>query len=226
MKGFVLSDLHLFADRSNAEFYAEQIVEISHQADFIVLNGDIFDFKWSRFPSTADTIKGALNWLDQLVSRNQSCTIHYVMGNHDGLISFGEALKGFTKPNFQWHPTHVRIGSALFVHGDLPLAGKNPFVRELIEDERAPHNRMHALYTHAVRFRLHRAADMLYYKTRSVKLLYTALQRFPHADLDGVTDIYFGHTHVCFEGFKYREYTFHNTGGAIRGVNKKILAVG
>lgn len=225
MTGYVLSDLHLFAERSNAEVYAEQIVEISHQAKFIVLNGDIFDFKWSRYPTTADTIKGALDWLDQLVSRNAGCDIHYIMGNHDGLISFAQALENFQRPNFFWSPTHVKIGSSLFLHGDLPLSGKNPFVRRLIEDEVVPSDQLHKLYAHAVRFRLHRVADLLNHKVKSVRMLYQTLQKYPSPELEGVKDIYFGHTHVCFEGFRFQGYTFHNTGGAIRGVSKKILQV-
>lgn len=224
--GYVLSDLHLFADRSSFDLYSEQIVEISHQADFIVLNGDIFDYRWSRFLTTAETTKAALNWLDQLTSRNAKCQIYYVMGNHDGLASFAKALEsGFKRENFHWSPTHFRIGTALFLHGDLPLAGKNPFERPLIHDEPPRNERMNKLYTQAVRMKLHRVADVVNHKRKSVKAIYKSLQLFPHKDSEGVKDIYFGHTHVSFEDCLYMGYVFHNTGGAIKGVRKKILAV-
>ena len=41
----------------------------------------------------------------------------------------------------------------------------------------------------------------------------------------GITDIYFGHTHLAFSDFRYEHLTFHNTGSAIRGLQCNMLAV-
>ena len=223
--GYVLSDLHLFTDRSSAELYGEQIVEISHQADFIVLNGDIFDFKWARFKSVEESIRGAIDWLDILCARNKHCQIYYVMGNHDCLESFAEALDRIEHENFHWSPTHFRIGQALFLHGDLPLSGRDPFKRKLIKEEVVPSERANQLYTRIVNMRLHRVADLVNRKNKSVRSICAALGKFACPDSEGVRDIYFGHTHVYFEELSFGGYVFHNTGGAIRGVQKKILRV-
>ena len=42
---------------------------------------------------------------------------------------------------------------------------------------------------------------------------------------EGVSDIYFGHTHVAFSDFKFGGYRFHNTGSTIRGLSSNMLEV-
>ncbi|MBC8372298.1 MAG: hypothetical protein ISS69_08100 [Phycisphaerae bacterium] len=44
--GYVISDLHMFARWSKPGKYLEQMHEAASGADFFVLNGDIFDFRW------------------------------------------------------------------------------------------------------------------------------------------------------------------------------------
>ncbi len=224
-KGYVISDLHLFTDRSNAADYEEGIHEACGQAEFFVLNGDIFDFWWSAFPSTEETLDAASEWLQKLVSRHPHCQFHYIMGNHDDLEVWAQRLKNnLDQLNFNWSPTHITIGSSLFLHGDLPLGGKNPFKRSLRNEKPPPPKFLNSLYNGIVALRAHRLADLINQKRLCVGRIHKALEKYGQNGMKDIKDIYFGHTHTAFTDYEYGDYIFHNTGGAIKGVKKHILA--
>ena len=65
-KCYFVSDLHLFANRSNAHRYLEEIALAASQAEVFVLGGDIFDFRWSRIPILravrSGRPSGSANW--------------------------------------------------------------------------------------------------------------------------------------------------------------------
>ena len=83
VRGLAVSDLHLFARRSAGEEYLHSLRSQLASTDVLVLNGDIFDFRWSTLPSVEATAARALEWLEALHAAYPSCTIHYVLGNHD-----------------------------------------------------------------------------------------------------------------------------------------------
>ena len=82
--GFVVSDLHLFTERSSAHRYMDRIHDTLADADFLVLNGDIVDFRWTTLPSKEATAHAADDWLADLCIEYPHCQFYYVMGNHDG----------------------------------------------------------------------------------------------------------------------------------------------
>ncbi len=47
----------------------------------------------------------------------------------------------------------------------------------------------------------------------------------PPYDVSPITDVYFGHTHAPFAGYRSGGLTFHNTGSAIRGMAGGLLPV-
>ena len=51
IRGMAVSDLHLFAYRSAGEEYFNSLRPQLNATDILVLNGDIFDFRWSTLPS-------------------------------------------------------------------------------------------------------------------------------------------------------------------------------
>ena len=68
-QGLVISDLHLFSRRSRAEeLLVEMEVRIA-SADILVLNGDVFDFRWSTLPDIQATVDASLEWLDLLMKK-------------------------------------------------------------------------------------------------------------------------------------------------------------
>ena len=78
-----VSDLHLFARRSEAPRYAEAIRTAARRSAVLVLGGDIFDFSWSTLPTVEDTVEAAFHWLQHLAAEHPHCQIHYLLGNHD-----------------------------------------------------------------------------------------------------------------------------------------------
>ena len=116
MTGLVISDLHLFAGRSDGSILFEGIHSQLSSVDLLVLNGDTFDFRWSHFNSDEESIAAALQWLDDLREKFPDLEIYYVLGNHDCLVTFRKRLP--SHPKFHLHEFHLRLGSRLFLHGD------------------------------------------------------------------------------------------------------------
>ena len=119
-KCFFVSDLHLFANRSNAHRYLEQIAQSASRAEAFVLGGDIFDFRWACIP-TLRAVESAARWLDDLTSRCNKCRFHLVLGNHDYHQVLIDRLTRLEKQisNLSWHRYYVRLGNGVFLHGDV-----------------------------------------------------------------------------------------------------------
>jgi hypothetical protein len=228
-RGFVLSDLHLFTRRSVAAGWEREIARAAGEGDFLVLNGDIVDFRWSTLPTLGDTVDAALRWLDHWLVTYPDCRFYYVMGNHDGLDEFGRRLELLARlrPNLVWHPSAICLGSALFLHGDLPLRlGRGRSLRGPLPGALGQHGQLaDDCYQLATAARLPRAAVRIHTRRRTVVKVERALQADPPYELGPVTDVYFGHTHLPFSGHRHNGLTFHNTGSAIRGMDGGLLAV-
>ncbi|MBN1943406.1 MAG: metallophosphoesterase [Phycisphaerae bacterium] len=228
--GYVISDLHLFAKRSIADNHLDAMRTAANQADFFVLNGDIFDFRWTTLETAESTAHAALAWLEDFVRRHPNCRIFYVLGNHDSWEFFTEHLDALAKrmPNFQWHPSHVRIGTSLFLHGDLPLGLKRrrkAFHRQLPQTSRTRGRFLHACYDALIFTRLHRLPGRWYWRRRCARRFLRALKREKNGLRDGLRDVYFGHTHNVFCDYHYRGVMFHNTGSTIQGLEGNLLRV-
>ena len=73
------------------------------QADVLVLNGDIFDFRWSTLDDHHATVQAALAWLGDQLLKRPTQEIHFVLGNHDCLDPFVEALDVLAKETKSLH---------------------------------------------------------------------------------------------------------------------------
>ncbi len=120
-KCYFVSDLHLFANRSKADKYLDAMLYAASAADYFVLGGDIFDFCWARTRSHSHTVAKAVAWVRALLESSPGCEFHYVLGNHDYHHQFVAELMELdrTLPNFHVHRYYVRLGSNLFMHGDV-----------------------------------------------------------------------------------------------------------
>lgn len=229
-EGTVLSDLHLFARRSLGLDHYDRIRREVHDRDFLVLNGDIFDFRWSRDHDSYDhAFASAAEWLEQLADVNERCRVVYVMGNHDGYRGFAPYLEDLAerRANFRWNPSHVRIGSCLFLHGDLvlPARGDDPFRRRLHDGHRRRGRVGDATYAVVLASRVLRLTRLWTSPRRCAARILRRL-REDRSDLaDGLTDVYFGHTHEPFRNFAVGALTFHNTGSSVRHMPFHPLAV-
>ena len=223
--GYVVSDLHLFAGWSNAFRYLDDIHSAAACADFFVLNGDIFDFKWTTLTSVGETVLKAAEWIRRFATAHPECSVFYVLGNHDCHADFIQKLVQVSDEldNFDWNASHVQIGSALFFHGDRPIDRKDPFTRNgdsIIEKKNEILSRS---YGRLIKMGAHKGLRLVFHEKRSAKII--RRQLLAH-DLDNrITDVYFGHTHVPFSGLSHGGLTFHNTGSAIGNLRFNMLKV-
>ena len=230
-KGFVTSDLHLFARRSAAGRNAAQLEAAMEQAQVFVLNGDIFDFRWSTLGSNERTLEAAVMWLRGHCERYRGCHFHFVLGNHDSSPSFVAALTELAdeQRNLSIHPHFLRLGENLFVHGDAVAARGDPErliryrAKFAVEEHRGA--TLHFLYQSAVIFRLHAMYPALLSRTKLAESLLCYFRAVAPDALEEIRHIYFGHTHGAFSDFSYRQWTFHNTGAMIKGVKHRLLEI-
>jgi len=106
--GYVISDLHMFTQRSNAEPLIKNLENRLHEADFLVFNGDTFDFKWSQ-----KTMEECVQWLQQKILLYPHCHFYFIVGNHDACPQFIEQLQQLEQANFSIHETHLVLGNQL-----------------------------------------------------------------------------------------------------------------
>ena len=227
--GYVVSDLHLFSPWSAAPKLLESFHRAADKANFFVLNGDIFDFRWTTLPSITDTITAAAQWLRAFATAHPRCHVYYVMGNHDDLASFVSPLNRLAAraENFAWDPVYVRLANTLFMHGDqfFQTNGRDPFERKLTTRVRKRAAALKRCYQLLHRMRVQRWHAPVMGKRRCSRLVLRTLDAAPDGVADGLTDVYFGHTHASFSDFKFRGVTFHNTGSAIGGLRWRMLPV-
>jgi UDP-2,3-diacylglucosamine pyrophosphatase LpxH len=229
LSGYVISDLHLFTPWSVADDYMREIREAADRADFFVLNGDIFDFRWSSLASAEATVAASEAWLRAFAAEHPRCRVAYVMGNHDALRPFADCLAAAAEatPNLEWHPSHVRIGPALFTHGDLFLRKRptDPFNRALRPAITRKPKTLSRCYRLLHSMRVHRWHVPVLSSRRCAKRIIRSLDAASNGDAEGITDIYFGHTHTTFTDHAYRGLRFHNTGSMIGGLPWRMLPV-
>lgn len=224
--GFVVSDLHLFAPRSDgARLFAKKESDLA-SVDALVLNGDTFDFRWSEHPSEAATIEAALSWLRGLMDRHPDLLIHFVLGNHDCLIEFRREMEELAElcPNLSLHEHRVLLGSHLFLHGDcanwpMDEGGFRKFraswSRHRLDPERK--RLCSVAYRWSDSLGLSRRFHDCYFPDWLTldRVVYHLDQMIPGWE-GQITHCYFGHTHRPFQGQERKGVQFANTGSGIR----------
>jgi UDP-2,3-diacylglucosamine pyrophosphatase LpxH len=228
-KCYFVSDLHLFANRSNGHQYLDEIIRAGSRAEAFVLGGDIFDFRWADI-SILRAVERAVHWLVELAEACPQCHFHLVLGNHDYHQALIDRLTDVEKhiANLSWHRYYVRLGSSVFLHGD--VADKEMDARMLAEareewlDARRRGPFLSMLYDVVVLTRLHKPIPRLVYAKRIVvRRIFKYLENIGEGPDRGVRDVYFGHTHRRLSAYRYRGLTFHNGGAPIKGVKFRIL---
>lgn len=227
--GYAVSDLHLFTHWSTAGREMPGIVAAARKADFLVLNGDIFDFRWSTLPTLERTVSAAVGWLDELAAECPRCRLIYVMGNHDRMAAMTEPLTSLSarRGNFHWHSSHMQIHGALFLHGDLALRTDrvNPFHRPLRQKQWKPGPAARMIYRSLTTARVQCLAKSFNPPRHCARRILQSLAEHASGAQRSVRDIYFGHTHRPFRDFEYKGVRFHNTGAAVRGLRMDLLEI-
>jgi len=220
-KGLVLSDLHLFAARSQGWSLLEKLHDEFPNLDLLVLNGDIFDFRWSTLPTQEETMKAGIAWLNKLVTRNPRCRIHYLLGNHDCLDAFQRQLKQFSVRHrrFQCHEYFLCLGNAVFLHGDCVNRRMNPgeLSQYRAQWKKGDHfgPGLALLYKWVDRLGITRMIHhSVFCRSEVAARIAFYLDRAKPGWRKEIRHCYFGHTHLPFTGFEHEGIIFHNTGSA------------
>jgi UDP-2,3-diacylglucosamine hydrolase len=115
----------------------------------------------------------------------------------------------------------LRIGSSLFLHGDVvdlkTGAVDLATVRKRYADIEPQLSSM-IFATLVSHFRLNAIEYLRHSKAALAKKILGYLRIQHPSDLEGTNAIYFGHTHVPFANFLYEGIRFYNSGSLIRGL--------
>ncbi len=218
----VVSDLHLFAARSRAKSYHDDILAAAQKSDLLVLNGDIFDFHWSTLGSFDRTLAAATEWLESLATtcEQEGCDLTYILGNHDGILPWAERCDELTAKNRNLHcsPDYYRLGDVLFTHGDLLLRPFPLRSRPLVPLVRCRSRFEGQLYGFASEFGIPRLVSLAYNKQRCAQIVSTSLKALDENLWRGVRRLCIGHTHRPFSDAHIGDLTIHNSGAAVQGI--------
>lgn len=232
-----MSDLHLFANRSFAESVQPAILRSASQGHALILGGDIFDFRWSRWKDQAKTIDASVRWLEELLVVNPECQVRYLLGNHDASQAFIAELEALSQSyaNLEWHPHLMRWHDNVFLHGDVIDAGlpftegfhdKLDLLRRHKDERPLPAEIRHRMYDAAVKTRVHRlVAKVANPRARVLAKISGYLEWAGHGAGTGVRNVYFGHTHCPMEAEAYGGMQFHNPGASIKGLSFRMIEI-
>lgn len=226
--GFVISDLHIFSCVSLYAKHLPMLEDAAGRHKVVVLNGDTFDFKRSRFSTNAETSQEAVRWLASLCLRHPATTFYFLIGNHDCNREFVEELRLLEKRCVNLHVADpvLQIGSCLFVHGDVCdlRAGETSLARlreRYSVQERSLGSIIFAqLVTH---LRANIVEYVRHPRQALCQKIVSYLQATHPEKLASAERIYFGHTHVPFTDYAFAGLRFSNTGSAIRGLKMNAL---
>jgi UDP-2,3-diacylglucosamine hydrolase len=230
-RGLVISDLHLFSPRSEGSCLMAGVMAEALNVDVLVLNGDIFDFRWSCLPDQSTTISAAIDWLVALMDGFQGESIHYILGNHDCINAFTSRLDDLTlrNPAFSCHELRLILNRKLFLHGD--CANRKMDEQALKKYRRAWSNHRQrgnlgrALYNIADSTGLSRRFHEQHFPVdATVSRVVHHLDHVLPAWREDIDDCFFGHTHRPFADHSRDGVLFHNTGSGIRGMGFQPLA--
>ncbi|MBI2424046.1 MAG: metallophosphoesterase [Candidatus Hydrogenedentes bacterium] len=226
----VVSDLHMFCRRSEWNHYLEQLDRAAADADLFVFNGDTFDFKWTTLESIDHTVEQAVEFLRSFSYRHAPCQVHVNLGNHDHVQKFMDALDRLSRElgNLSWHPYYLRVGSTLFLHGDVANRKMNHRDLERYRASWLHHKKQgrirNQIYDVAFGAKAHVAISRLAFPhKRTLRRVAAYLDDIGHSAGDGVSRVFFGHTHVPVSGATYNGVTYHNGGAPMKGMKFSLL---
>ncbi|MDF1755468.1 MAG: metallophosphoesterase [Verrucomicrobiales bacterium] len=219
-QGIVVSDLHLLSWRSDGDDHFEDLAGQLREVQALVLNGDIFDFRWAIRPHS-ETVPEAIGWLESLRDRHPHLEIHFIPGNHDCIPAFVDAVKALD--GITLHPHLCFLGRNLFLHGDAasyPM-DQNGFrkFRAAWENDRPSRKSQARLYDLSDSLKLSELTHHLWFRGNvAVRRIEYHLEDAAPGWRDEIDHCYFGHTHMPVHGYEKDGVRFFNTGSAIRGM--------
>ena len=208
--------------RSKGEsLFRSQVEPLLSSTGVLVLNGDTFDFRWSR-KSLARSVSEALSWLRSLTAQYPNLHFFYILGNHDCASEFVSELGKFS--NLTVLPHYLILNRSLFIHGDAANWRMNAQAfqqfRRSWEMDQAKGEWACRWYNLADFFQLSCATHHFWFRGNlALKRLSWHLDRVLPGWKDSVDQCFFGHTHIMMKDQNYGGVLFHNTGSGIRNMD-------
>lgn len=228
--GLIISDTHFFAKRSRNVLLEEKLFSKLKDTDFLVLNGDIFDFRWSQYPSLRESVDHAHAWIVQILESFKKLKIIYILGNHDYSHLFIEGLNHLKKEyaGFNFFKYFAYTENCLFLHGDCVNHFTSFEAHQEYRNRWANGKRwlsiMEIGYETLDFFHLPRLIHTVKYAKQHVaKRILHFIQLLPEDNLSQIKNIYFGHTHLPMESFLWDHHVFANSGSTIKGFQWRII---
>ena len=212
LSGITVSDLHLFTGRCAFKSYEEEFYSSLIDKDVLVLNGDIIDFKWSKYKSFNETAEKASEWLEGLSKRVPN--LIYILGNHDRMQEFYSYLEVVKLKcrNFDWDASGKIVGDSLFFHGDLPDLPENLLNRDPEKLEKRKGKTANGLYKAVVKSHLIRTTNIFNKPLKTCKMLHEYAKAYE------VKKVFTGHTHTPYNAVEFQGRTYYNTGSAVQNM--------
>lgn len=227
MRGCVISDLHYLSRRSVFEQHRQHCLSTFSDMDVVVLNGDIFDFRWSTYRSLSESIAVAIRFLEQWFTAAPQARFYYVLGNHDSHPLFVQALQELSRSlaTFEIAEHELQIGPNLFIHGDI-LHAKT--IERLLEYRTKFHDEtswrpLDGVYQLAHHSRIAALFGRVQSATTRAMALEMLIERGEIPIRGTVSNVYYGHTHALSTEIDINGRRYHNTGAMILGIPWKIL---
>jgi len=225
LKGTTFSDLHLLAERQPDRHWDKWMHRWRTEYDLCILNGDIFDFRWSRDRDRVRSLQKAETWLKRLLEPHERAHIVVLQGNHDSCPHYQLLLKKLRAeyPHFHWQEHWWVMGDKVFLHGDVPdISGE----MEALQAYRSHHIGLGMKTPHPIRHWFYKSMTragitgsitrMLPWKNQCKRTDVFLKTQLGHR-YDTITDVYLGHTHVHYADYEHAGTRFHNCGAPFKG---------
>jgi UDP-2,3-diacylglucosamine pyrophosphatase LpxH len=221
--GYVTSDLHIFGCASLWDRYSSDFHIAASKHPVVVLNGDTFDFKRSRFISSSVTAGHAITLLTEICTKHPTTNFYYLLGNHDNNSAFTEILQRVapTHKNLALFTDTLRLGRCIFLHGDaidLPHEATDLYLVRKKYQHCEPSFLSRVFAELVTRSRINKIDYLKHTRKELAEKIFQYLEKTQPNILKDAKEIFFGHTHIPFSNFLHRGLSFHNTGSMIRGL--------
>ena len=218
-RGAVISDLHLLTNRTTTSRYMSAIRLAASQSSLFILNGDIFDFCWSRHDGLEASVDAAMEWVEALVLEFPDCAFVFMAGNHDSVPAYVQRMEGLAAriSNLYWEDYFVQLGERIFLHGDVFHAGGSRHeldaYRRKWSNPKIKHPLFHGLYWLTAKSGAQLLILPFLFKKHCARRILAYFKGMISKErIEGVQDVYFGHVHRSFEHFSYEGFAVSQYG--------------
>jgi hypothetical protein len=218
-KCLTLSDIHYGnVGSSSKHLMHNAIYPAVQKSELVVFNGDWLGIIPKKRRDLENIVSENLVELEKWLDENPKTLFGFVLGNHDRVELFLEGLKELERkhPNLIVSSKYLRMGDALFLHGDQHSRVKlNTF------DDISPGSQVlssEARKRYVKNFKAIPPTEIAEYQRR---IIHNLQEEDPQL-LVGVKHIFSGDTHKPYTNNEFEGFMMHNTGGAVERKNKRF----